>query len=119
MRKRVNLCKVSPELRDRCDDLRGEKSWPTFIEDVADALERGVSVDVERLGQGRATTELAPGERMEAVSETMAVTVSFAADVYTCDECERDFPISKVLVLDGGDRVVCGDCMTVEDRIVE
>jgi DNA-directed RNA polymerase subunit RPC12/RpoP len=37
---------------------------------------------------------------------------------YTCDECGDEYRLAEVIVRDGGDRVVCGDCSTPGDRIV-
>ena len=49
---RKNLCKVSPELKQRLDDQRDGQSWPDFMDDVATLLETGVLVKTERYGQG-------------------------------------------------------------------
>jgi len=38
--------------------------------------------------------------------------------IYTCDECGDEYRLAEVIVYGGGDRIVCGDCSTPEDRIV-
>jgi len=37
---------------------------------------------------------------------------------YICDDCGNEYQLAEVIVRSGGDRVVCGDCSTPDDRIV-
>jgi len=38
---------------------------------------------------------------------------------YVCDECNGEFDLAKILIVEGGERVVCADCSTPEDRIID
>lgn len=38
---------------------------------------------------------------------------------YVCDDCDGEFDLAKILIVDGGDRVVCADCSKPEDRIID
>jgi hypothetical protein len=43
-------------------------------------------------------------------------------DVFVCDECGGEFDLAEVAIFDRGgenERVVCTDCLTPEDRIIE
>jgi hypothetical protein len=119
MAERVNLCKVSPDLRDRIDDVKSDESWPDFMEKVADVFENGVIVKTERIGGRVSQTRLEPGETHQTVGETLSVSVAFAENEYECERCGDDYPLTEVIVSDGGERVVCGGCLDVEDRIIE
>lgn len=37
---------------------------------------------------------------------------------YECDDCGETFDLEKVIILDAGERIVCGNCVTTEDRII-
>jgi len=119
MSDRVNLCKVSPELRDRIDDAKGDENWPDFMKQVADVFERGVIVKTERMGGRVSQTRLEPGETYQMVGETVAVSVAFAEDEYECEKCHDEYPLRQVIVSNDGERVVCAECSGVQDRIIE
>lgn len=119
MSDRVNLCKVSPELKGRLNDVKGDDNWPDFMDTVAEVFEQGVIVKTERMGGHVSKTRLQPGEKHETVGETLAVSVSYAEDKYECDRCGDEFPLSQVLIFDDGDRVVHSGCLDVKDRIIE
>ncbi|WP_337653223.1 AbrB/MazE/SpoVT family DNA-binding domain-containing protein [Halomontanus rarus] len=89
-----------------------------------------IDVDPDRLrnlkldGRGRVTIpkdfrdrfELEKGDRLEIA------LVDVETDGYTCEGCGRTYELPEVLVLDrdGDDeRIVCGSCMTPEDRIID
>lgn len=38
-------------------------------------------------------------------------------DEHVCDDCGDTFPLPQVMI--SGERTVCGDCVTVEDRIID
>lgn len=43
-------------------------------------------------------------------------------DVFVCDECGGEFDLAEVAIFDRGsenERVVCTDCVTPRDRIIE
>lgn len=37
---------------------------------------------------------------------------------HVCDECGRAFPLTQVLITNGGERTICDSCQTVEDRFI-
>lgn len=117
MAERVNLCKVSEDLRDRIKEAKGDDSWPDFMETVAEVFENGVVVKTEHMGGRVSQKRLEPGEKHETVGETVAVRVAFAEEQYECERCEEDYSLSKVMLFDDGERTICSDCLNVEERI--
>lgn len=50
--------------------------------------------------------------------DTLEVAVVGTEKGYECDECGTTHPLPNVLILDEGERIVCANCATVDDRIV-
>lgn len=88
------------------------------MRNIASLLETGVIVKTERYGNGTRETRVGLGDTYEVSSDLMAVTVAVGDTSYDCDECDNtDLSIQEVLITDNGDRVVCSECIGVEDRI--
>jgi len=113
---RKNLCKVSPETKTRLNELRGEKSWGEFMREVATLYEEGVQLKIERYGHGTSTQRVDIGDSTTVLSDLMAVTVSPGEQMFECEECGDEYALQSVLISD--DRIVCGECITAEDRII-
>lgn len=116
MSDRTNLCKVSPETKERLNELRGEAKWSEFMEAVADLYEAGVQLKIERYGREASTRHVDIGDTTTVVGDQLVVTVSPGEETFECDECGDEYPLQSVLISD--DRTVCGDCVSAEDRII-
>lgn len=71
-------------------------------------------------GRGRVTIPKDVREQWNATSGDRldVAVVGTDAPGYVCDECNEAYDLPEVLVLEGGERVVCANCSGVEDRIV-
>lgn len=116
MSDRVNLCKVSPELRERLSEIKGDQTWPNFQEEVADHFERGIDIDIE-YADGRSETRTVDlGESTDIITNFVSISIKTGDHGYECDDCERTLPLGQIIV--NGNRTVCIECSTAEDRII-